>query len=61
MLMKNVGKEARCRAQTLNIGDRKGISMDHQYSVVKYLLLYYRLIIDHLSLIEKDIRMMRDI
>jgi hypothetical protein len=27
------------RKHTLNIGDKKGIGMDHQYSVVQYLVL----------------------
>jgi hypothetical protein len=39
--MKNMSTSfwVRCRTRTLNIGDRKGIDMDHEYSVVEYLVL----------------------
>jgi hypothetical protein len=44
----------------LNVGDRKGIAMDHQYSVVEYLVLYIRLRIGNQSFIEKDMSLMRE-
>jgi hypothetical protein len=54
--MKNMSTrfKVRCRTRTLNIGDRKGICMDHQYSVVEYLVLWFRLKISNQSFTEKE-------
>jgi hypothetical protein len=38
----------------------KDIGTDHQYSVVRYLVLQFRLRIDNHSFIEKDMSLMRE-